>query len=147
MLQQRSTISDHATRIAELSDEFLVRRVHEDWLIVGPSGLFVVGRAGADASDDANRTLHIAQLLRERLSLHMAWVPFVDVLLVSDRRSNEVGCSVVRPSMLESVLTDGHQRIELSTLFELRRLLPGLAQELTVESSRSNPSTPSRAAG
>lgn len=108
----------------------MVRKVADLWLIVGPTGLFVVGQAGSDPLGDARRAVDMAQRLRELLSLRMAWVPFVDALLIGGRPSDEPACPIVRPSMLESVLLDGRSRIELSTMFEVRRYLPGIAQEL-----------------
>lgn len=131
MLTSRYSVSDSVTRIAELSDEFMVRRVDDHWLVAGPTGLFVIGRVGSDVYADAHSAVHLSQQLRESLSLAMAWVPFVDVLLVGAHSTSDLGCSIVRPSMLESVLLDGHRRLDASTLCDVRRHLPRLAIELS----------------
>lgn len=117
----------------------MVRRIRDHWVVVGPTGVFVVGRGDIDAGDIsevARQTASLAHRLRDRLSESIHWVPFIDALLIVENQSNGAGadegleCTVVAADLLRSVLTSGPESIELMKLHEIKLLLPRLSSEL-----------------
>ncbi|HTN99068.1 MAG TPA: hypothetical protein VL068_00215 [Microthrixaceae bacterium] len=122
--------------MTELPEEFMVRRIGDHWAVVGPTGVFVVGRVDGNISDAARQTAALAHQLRERLSESIHWVPFVDALLLSETQSGTLGvdteldCSVVAPDLLLSALTSGAECLDFMKLHEIKLLLPGLSHAL-----------------
>ncbi len=115
--------------------EFAVERVEDHWIVGGSPGIFVVGRGEGELNRDAERTTVLAHEVRTLLSTCMAWVPFVDPLLVVP--AGQLGsvdastaCSVIEPSMLPAALTTGRGVVDGPTLAQLPGLLARVAREL-----------------
>ncbi len=116
--------------MTQLPAEFEVQRLDGHWLIAGPTGIFVVGRADAQIAQDAERTSMLAHQVRSALSELMSWVPFVDALLVAphvrlgDPSQASLACTVVDAEMLPMALTGGAEVIGPAHLAELYHHLP-----------------------
>ncbi len=125
--------------MTELPEAFMVRRIGDHWAVVGPTGVFVVGRGdgnGGDIGETARQTATLAHRLRDRLSQSIHWVPFVDALLLVEYQTagtsayEGLECTVVAADLLRSVLTSGPESIELLKLHEIKLLLPRLSRQL-----------------
>src|SRR5262249_35763731 len=93
-----------------LPPELVVARDGEARFVAGPAGAFVLAPAPAPGSDvdAAERLLGLAQRTRAELCRHVAWVPFVDALLVSGSRRVRRSVVTVAPlDLLAVVLTEG----------------------------------------
>lgn len=127
MLSPLSFSSDRGVHITELPDEYMVRRLDGHWLVAGPTGLFVIGQMGSDTQQSTVDLARTAQQVRESLALRIAWVPFVDTMLISSSSNGaEAGCPIVDPRMIASVILDGHRRLDDDTILEVQRYLAGL---------------------
>lgn len=113
-----------------LPDDYLVRRCLNCWVVVGPSGLFVIGRAAGDAASASERTASMAHTLRTRLADVMSWVPFVSAVVVGDRHRHDLACPMVELDELGSLLRDGGQQIGEGALQVLRHHVPGAVQQI-----------------
>lgn len=116
-----------------LPDDFLVRRLAEHWAVVGPTGLFVVGRADVDPAGAARRTAAAAMDLRNRLAEVVPWVPFVSPIVIGDAERSDLECTMVPVRRLEAVLTEGPVAIDDQGLHQLRIHLPGVVQTMDLE--------------
>jgi hypothetical protein len=89
-------------------------------LVVGPPGAFVLLPlpVGGNARDDAARRVHVlAHETRAELGEHVAWVPFLDALLVSTGPLLRGADVTVAPlDLLGAVLRDGPELIDRATL-------------------------------
>ena len=126
----RSSTRELLRRVTRLPDEYMVRRVRDHWAVAGPTGLFVVGRAGGDLAESAHRTAVLAHQMRTLLSEEVPWVPFVDALLVAKHERNGLECTVVELDTLETTLTGGAQQIDTIELHQIKRRLPGIVQDI-----------------
>lgn len=115
-----------------LPDDYLVRRLWDHWAVVGPTGLFLVGR-GPDEGGSPDRTAEWAMLLRTRLADVVPWVPYVDAVVIGDPSSVHQACTFVELDLLESVLTNGPRVLDGVALHQLRHHLPGVVQTLELE--------------
>ena len=115
-----------------LPDDWLVRRLHDQWAVVGPTGLFLIGRAEGDPAGCTHRTAADAHELRTRLSDRVPWTPFVNAVVVADVETDrsDLACPVIEVTRLESVLTDGRRELDDGALHLLRHHLPGVVQEM-----------------
>lgn len=116
-----------------LPDDYLVRRLGDHWAVVGPTGLFLVGRDPDGMPGAADRSAATALLLRTRLADVVPWVPYVDVVLIGDPDRTHPACTVVELELLESVLTNGPRVLDGVALHQLRHHLPGVVQTLELE--------------
>lgn len=116
-----------------LSDDYLVRRVRDHWVVVGPTGLFVVGRCQDDPAACVRTTTGLALELRNRLADVVSWVPFVEPVVVSDGEHTDPDCTVVRVTDLETALTAGPHVVGDVDLGILRHHVPGVAQAMDLE--------------
>lgn len=132
----RSSTRELVQRVTRLPDEYMVRRVRDHWAIVGPSGLFVVGRADGDMTESAHRTAALAHSVRSLLSEEVSWVPFVDALLVAESEHNGLECTVVELDSLELTLTSGGEQIDPIGLHQIKRRLPGIVRQLDATPGR-----------
>lgn len=135
----RTSTRDLIRHVTELPEAFMVRRIRDHWAVVGPTGVFVVGRGdvdGIDIGEAARQTATLAHQLRDRLSKSIHWVPFVDALLLVENQTSgttadeSLECTVVAADLLRSVLTSGPESIGLLKLHEIKLLLPRLSSEL-----------------
>jgi hypothetical protein len=116
-----------------LPDDYLVRRVREHWAVVGPTGLFVVGRCEGDPAVCARLTAAVAHEMRTRLSEVVPWVPFVDPVVIAEQEHPDLDCAVIELDRLQSVLTEGPVVVDDYGLGQLRHHLPGVAQAMDLE--------------
>jgi hypothetical protein len=121
--------------VTTLPDDYLVRRLGDHWVVVGPTGCFVVGRAVEEDSGAPERAAELAVLFRTRLADAVPWVPYVDVVLVGDPERSHPVCTYVEPDLLETVLTNGPAVLDGVALHQLRHHLPGVVQTLELESA------------
>lgn len=116
--------------VARLPTEYLVCRHGEHWVVVGPTGIHVVGGAGDDAVASAEAVLSLAHRVRTALSDLVPWVPFIDALLVSADADLRVPCTVVDLPSLELALLTGPTAIDDQGLEELCRAVPIVLERL-----------------
>lgn len=121
--------------VTELPAEFAVERADDHCIVGGPSGIFVVGRSEGELNRDAERTTVLAHEVRTLLSACMAWVPFVDPLLVVPAGvlgsvDSSTACTVIEPSMLPAALTTGRGVLDEAQLDRLPDHLARVAREL-----------------
>jgi hypothetical protein len=111
-----------------LPDGFVVARHDSDArLVIGPSGAFVLVPlpAARQARDEAAGRVHrLAQETRVGLGEYLAWVPFLDALLVSTGPLvRGAGVTVAPVDLLGAVLRDGPPLIEGPTLATVERVI------------------------
>lgn len=116
--------------VMTLPDDFLVRRCIDQWVVVGPTGLFVVGRSNGDLDASTRRTSSIAHLLRTRLADELPWVPFVSAVVIGDEQHHELSCPVVDMQELGPVLRHSGRQIGEGALQMLRHHVPGVVQAI-----------------
>jgi hypothetical protein len=114
----------------ELPLEYVVQRVDNHWVVVGPTGIFVVGRARGDVAASAEQTSALAHELRAALSERISWVPFVDAILVADGDHGGLACTVVPLDLLVVALTSGGVTIDVSGLAQVQHHLPATLGEI-----------------
>ncbi len=124
MFKSQPNAREVSRQVTELPPEFEVRRLGEHWAIVGPTGLFLVGRATRDVARGAERTTMLAHELRGQLSQRISWVPFVDPLLIADREHPDLACTVIELDMLLFALTWAGTTIEPIGLAQIQHHLP-----------------------
>jgi len=131
VLLPHSNARDVSRWVARLPMEYLVCRQAEHWVVVGPTGIFVVGGSGEDAVAAAESTRHLAHRIRTALSDLVPWVPFIDALLVSPETDLQVPCTVVELASLEMALLTGSTTIDDEGLEQLRRHVPEVLARLS----------------
>ena len=123
--------------VAELSHELqglpqhhLTYMLEGAWLVVGPTGLFVLVDADGDLAASAVAAVRSAGELRARLCDTLAWVPFVDAVVVTSnpRRCSIPECLVVHIDMIRDMICNGPTTIDPQTLMQLALL--GLPRHL-----------------
>lgn len=129
MFKPRPTASDDRV-IMTLPDDYLVRHCVEHWVIVGPTGLFVVGRSRGDIVRASADAIELAHQLRSGLADVLSWVPFVSSVVVADEARNDMGCPVVDMDGLGPVLQHGGRQIGDGALQVLRHHVPGVVQQI-----------------
>lgn len=117
-----------------------VRRVRDHWVVVGPTGIFVVGRARGDVATSAETTSALAHELRAALSEHIPWVPFVDALLVAHGDHSGLACTVVPLDLLVVALTSGGVSLDPRGMAQVNHHLPFVIRQM--EDSRPRPLDP-----
>ncbi len=135
VFRPRTNTKDVRVQVMTLPDDYLVRRWQDQWAVVGPTGLFVVGRDDGDTPACARRTSSAAHLLRTRLADLVPWTPFVDAVVVSDQERSDLSCRVIEVDHLEEALTGGGAELDDPALHLLRHHLPGVVQDLGREAS------------
>jgi hypothetical protein len=126
-------------QVTELPPEFEVRRVGDHWAIVGPTGIFVVGRATRDVARSCERTSAVAHALRSALSNDVSWVPFVDALVVADQERPGLACTVIELDMLLFALTWGGTTIDPVGLAQIQHHMPVAIRSLQAAKQRPLP--------
>jgi hypothetical protein len=81
-------------------------------LVVGPSGATVILLGERDVPDAADRAARLAAATRTALADHVAWVPFVDAVVVTDDAETATAATVVPPDLLGEVLVEGPEVID-----------------------------------
>jgi hypothetical protein len=122
--------------LAELSPIYTIASQGSARLVAGPTGVFVLVLSGDDVERATELATRLAPATRAALADHLAWVPFVDAVVVigpDDRRAahdaddhTSTGASdavAVPVDMLSEVLVEGRAVIELSALGIIDRLI------------------------
>jgi hypothetical protein len=107
-----------------LPPAFLVASQGEARLVVGPTGAFVL--LDADGStrpvpEAAQRLTQLTRLTRAALCDHLAWVPFLDALLITsstDDLTADVSCAPL--DLVQATMTEGPPVIPSDTLNVIR---------------------------
>jgi hypothetical protein len=133
VFKPRPNTPDVRVQVMTLPDDYLVRRLHDQWAVVGPTGLFLVGRSEGDPASAARKTAAAAHLLRTRLADVVPWMPFVNAVVVADEERNDLSCSVIEVDQLEPVLIDGNRELDDGALQLLRHHLPGVVQSMELD--------------
>jgi hypothetical protein len=126
VLRSSPTAPDVEHRVAELPDDFISRRTGERWVVIGPTGLFLIATSTGNAHLLAEQTAIDAHLLRTRLAEVLDLVPFVDPVVCSTEPSESSTCAVVEPRMLTTLLLGGPDVIPESELQLLRHHVPAV---------------------
>ena len=128
MFRPHPNAREVSRRVARLPLDYAVDRLGDHWIVLGPTGLFVVGRAGDDLTADADVTVALAHRIRSHLSDVMPWVPFIDALVVTADADLSVPCTLVDIATLEMALLSGPISIDEVGLNQLRRHLPSVLE-------------------
>lgn len=95
----------------------------DERLVAGPTGVFLVARPGPEGvGPTANRLARSAADTRAALARTLAWVPFVDVLVVADDDTSPAAATVVPVGMLRRVLTEGQGVLDAATVEQVREV-------------------------
>ena len=94
------------------------------WLVVGPTGLFVITADDGDLRAAADRATARALEVRNRLATELAWVPFVDALVGTSRDEAlaELPCLAVPIDLLLYTIAEGPRTGDDDTLERLTRM-------------------------
>ncbi len=96
-------------------------------LVVGPAGAFVlvpspVGRQELLAA--SHRLDKLAGITREALCAHLAWIPFLDALIItSDDPPRSLHITSAALDLLPTVLTEGPTVIDAATIATIREVI------------------------
>ena len=96
-----------------------VSYLHEgSWVVLGPTGLFVVTDGSTGLYEAALTSVLGAFRLRSDLATDLAWVPFVDALVVADDApsADELPCPAVPARMLRATVSEGPRTVDEATL-------------------------------
>jgi len=97
-----------AETLAGLPDNYRIISLGQGHLVVGPTGMCLVGDGERNLRSVARRLAALARRCRYVLAGELEQAPFVDVLVVASGRGHHVdGASVVSPHMLIHTLTAG----------------------------------------
>ncbi len=108
--------------LSALPDTYAVTPIGPARFVVGPTGTHLV--LGQDASAPAARSLvRLAATIRSVLAEHLAWVPFVHVLVVSEHVPVTPQVTVVPPDLLLDLLTSGRAALEEETRARIGHLV------------------------
>ncbi len=109
---------DLARALASLPDGFEVVPVGGAHLVLGPTGAQIV--ALDDGVAETPRTVaRLASVVRSALAEHVAWVPYVHALLVTDRDEPCPPATRIPPTLLVRALVDGPPTLQPSELARL----------------------------
>ncbi len=89
--------SETADVLASLPSEYRVIDLDNAQFIVGPAGAFVVASAATNVPLVATVVVQRALRLRTALAERLAWVPFIDALVVADDRSTKAVAATTVP--------------------------------------------------
>ena len=125
----RPVLVDLETELRSLPADHVVFVLEDAWLVVGPTGVFVVAHDDCDLDSTAVRVAGRADAVRARLADEMPVVPFVDAVVTT----NDVDFDPVQPALVIPVdlvrftICEGRTIVEGETLARLTLLgLPRL---------------------
>ena len=90
-----------------------------------------------DVPRSAERSAALAHQLRARFSDVIAWVPFVDAILVADHEETGLAATVIELDMLVFALTSGGRSIDGTRLSQLQHFVPRVIHSMA--STRRSP--------
>ena len=123
MLWLRHPATGLAESLAELPESYRIVALGPGDLVVGPTGMFLVGDGGRNPRVAASRLARLARRCRQLLASELGRAPFVDVLVVASHRHEVDGASVVSPHILLHTLTVGPALLDDTTVVELASTL------------------------
>lgn len=113
--------------MAALPDDFTTRRFADRWVVIGPTGLFLIGVTESPSVTLLEQTAIDAHLLRERLAEALDVVPFVEPVVVSHVTSTgHNACAMVEARHLSRLLLNGPMVIAEAELQLLRHHVPAV---------------------
>jgi hypothetical protein len=120
----RNAAFDVGAELRLLPESHTAFELEGAWLVVGPTGLFVVAWDEDDLELAAQRAVRRADEVRSRLALELAWVPFVDALVFTSHPDGQLRlpCIAVPATMMRSALAEGPPSVDDDTLARLREL-------------------------
>ena len=108
----------------DLPAEYVVAGLGEARFVAGSPGAFVVQAANGDVGRAAAELTHTTAATRASLADHLAWVPFIDSLLVvPDTDVRHAAATVVPADLLLQILVEGHQPLDAQTVARVRALV------------------------
>lgn len=130
MSRSRATVADVSAVLSHLPTDHLVFVLEGAWMVVGPTGLFVLATHLGDPDDDveqaSERAAEQASSMRARLAEQLAWVPFVDAFVVTagvrGERTEGLGCPTVPLQRLAATIAEAPRTVDEETLAQLARL-------------------------
>lgn len=137
MFRNHAHSRELSRRVAQLPSSHTVRKAADHWVVLGPTGLVVVGRcADDDVAAAAERCAGVAHELRDLLAGVTPWVPFVDAIVVADGEHHDLACTVVQLDLLVTALTVGPVTLDDDELVVLERGLRAVVGTLAVRRPR-----------
>lgn len=125
----RSVLVDLESELRSLPADHVVFVLDDAWLVVGPTGVFVVADGDEDLGAATRRVAARADALRTRLADEMPFVPFVDAVVTT----STVDFDPVQPALVIPVdlvrftICEGRTIVDVDTLARLTLLgLPRL---------------------
>ena len=117
----RPIASEARDELVRLGTAHITFQIDDGWLVVGPTGLFVVSTATGDLATAADDVCTRAGEIRKRLANDLSFVPFVDAVLVTDERlpGGALPCMAIDPSNLRTTIAEGPRTIDDETLGRL----------------------------
>jgi hypothetical protein len=127
--------------LASLPPEWAVAKLGRDRFVAGPPGAFVLRAATGVPHQDARRVSQLARATRTGLGDHLAWIPVVDPLLVTNGALDvPVEATVVPVDLVAAVLLEGVQPLDEETLRRITGLI--VERRLSPEWVPAGPATP-----
>lgn len=121
---RRNAATTVADSLRDLSELHTVYVLDGAWLVVGPTGIFVITEELDDLARGCERARGLATQVRLELSNELAWVPFVDAVCASTKpvTTGEHTSSVIPANLIEVTVGSGPQTVDAETLAHLRLL-------------------------
>ncbi len=133
MLRSASTATEAYERVLTLPEDFMVRRSGSHWAVLGPTGLFLVGKGGNGPVDAAGQTVMGAHRLRSGLAKVLDVVPFVEPVVVTTFEGHADGCAFVEADLLESFIAHGPTVVSEGELQLLRHHIRGVISSIETD--------------
>lgn len=136
MFRNHAHSRELSRRVAQLPPTHTVRKAAGHWVVLGPTGLVVVGRCEDDPPAAAERCAGVAHELRDLLAGVTPWVPFIDAIVVADGEHHDLACTVVPLDLLVTALTSGPVTLSDDELHLLERGLRSVTGSLATRRPR-----------
>lgn len=99
---------------------YVVRTIGGARVVIGPGGAHVVIVVVDPGEEHTRMAARLAATARSTLAEHVAWVPFVHTLVVSDAAITSTHATIVPPSLLTHLLTESVGSVDEAVLGPLR---------------------------
>jgi len=137
MFRNHAHSRELSRRVAQLPSSHTVRKAAGHWVVLGPTGVVVVGRCvDDDVAGAAERCSAMAHELRDLLAGVTPWVPFVDAIVVAEGQHHDLACTVVQLDLLVTALTIGPVTLDDGERSLLERGLRSVVGMLSVRRPR-----------
>jgi hypothetical protein len=117
----RAAAWDVGAELRELPASHVAYPREGSWIVLGPTGLFVVTDGAESPRDAALSSVLGARRLRSDLADELHWVPFVDALVVADdlAADHELPCPAVPARLLRWAVSEGPRLVDDRTLSKI----------------------------